>query len=232
MPFKKKRSTRKRALRKRRPAYRRRFYLPIGGFPKSKMVRLRYVEYTSLNAGTGGIASVAYVANGMYDPRVSVGGHQPANFDSWMAQYDHFCVLGSKLKVTYMPVDGTTNVPSILGILLSDTGSRATASTSVEYLLESRYARKSMRLAGPIMGDKQATCVHTFSASKFFGKSKQAVLGTDKYIGSASADPTDGAFFEIFAGAPTATTDPSGINLLVEIEYVAVLSEPKPPAES
>lgn len=220
-------------MRKRgRMIRRRRNYLPIGGFPKSKMVRLKYCEYTSLNAGTGAVAAVAYTANGMYDPRVAVGGHQPANFDAWMAQYDHYCVLGAKLKVTYMPVDGTTNVPSILGILLSDTGSRATASTSVEYLLESRYARKSMRLAGPIQGDRQASCTHTFSASKFFGKSKQAILGTDKYVGSAALNPTDQAFFEIFGAATTASTDPSGINLLVELEYVAVLSEPKPPVES
>ncbi|HIA02129.1 MAG TPA: hypothetical protein EYN66_09490, partial [Myxococcales bacterium] len=41
-------------------------------------------------------------ANGMFDPQVPLGGHQPRGFDEFMDAYDMFTVLGSKISVSWM----------------------------------------------------------------------------------------------------------------------------------
>ena len=72
--------------------------LPLAGFPKQKLVKLRYVQELEIVTPTSGLSnSVPFVANGAYDPYYPIGGHQPKGFDQWMAVYSHFNVLGSKI---------------------------------------------------------------------------------------------------------------------------------------
>ena len=63
--------------------------------PKTKVVRLKYVEFFSSNTGTAVPAVKYFSANGCYDPYISGTGHQPRGFDQWTAFYDHYCALRS-----------------------------------------------------------------------------------------------------------------------------------------
>lgn len=63
-----------------------------------------------------------------------------------------------------------------------------------------------------------------FSAKKFFGTKN--IVGKDLYRGSTSASPTEEAYFQIWV-ASIAGGDPTTMNFLLEIEYIAVLTEPK-----
>lgn len=202
----------------------------IGGFPKSKAVKLRYVEYFSMNPATGIPAVQVYSANGMYDPNITGTGHQPSNYDRWLSTatttgiYDHYTVLGSKIRV--VPVVGatTTQTPLICGILLTDDGATVAGMSQTDLLEQpgtvySRY---------PFGNDLNMTrsIRHRFSARKFFGKSKGSLIGDGQYKGAWNSNPSEGAFFEIFA-TDVCGNEPPSMCFYVEIVYYAILTEPK-----
>ena len=125
---------------------RRRRRLPPLGFPKSKKVRLRYVQTFSLDAPGSGIATRYFRANGMFDPDASVGGHQPLYFDQYMAGYDHYTVIGSKIKVTPSNASTADIVPVYYGVIIDDDSSNSY--TNADQIIESNQGR-TFKLAGP-----------------------------------------------------------------------------------
>lgn len=226
--FKKKRTYRKRkpyTRRKRALVTRKPRYMPIGGFSNSKLVKLRYVSTISLNPGAGLIARHVFRANSLYDPDSSSVGHQPSNFDRWMQNYDHFTVLGSKFKAVYTPVVATTVTPGRVGLLLSDTGTVVAGMTSVENLLEQPRMNVSSKVVGIPSGNSiPLTISKYFSSKKFFSVSP---LGAGKtYQGTASSNPAEGAFYELFL-ASIDGNDPGAAYFTVTIDYIALLTEPK-----
>lgn len=201
--------------------------LVLSGFPTSKVVRLRYVTQTALDSNplTLPIATVVYRANDMFDPEVALGGHQPMGFDQWMALYDHFTVIGSKISVKFINNTNGARVPGLCGIMLNDTTriGQGNSITTLEQLLENRY-RTGVTL-GNIAGDMRQTVTKTmrFSSRRFFRK--KAIVGDDLYRGSRTSSPQEDAVFEVFY-TTIGSNDPTVINLLVTIEYIAVLTEP------
>ncbi len=201
----------------------------LGGNPRTKLVRLRYCEELSFNAGAGLIAVNVFRANGMFDPNFTGVGHQPLGFDQTMVYYDHFQVIGAKCTAQFIP-SGTSNVtPSYLGVLLSDDGISAASFSNVNHMLESRQFGTNYVIGGVISGygTKATTARKTYSQKKFFHKGF-----TDSTLkGTAAADPTDGAFFEVVA-ASVGGADSASINVLVTIDYLAVVTEPIQLAQS
>lgn len=85
--------------------------------PPRKYCKLRYVVTESITGpAVGAIVVRQYRANGMYDPEVAVGGHQPFGFDQLMGQYHHFTVIKSKCTLELMQT--SDNTPSLLHLLL------------------------------------------------------------------------------------------------------------------
>lgn len=205
--------------------------LVLGGFPKSKMVKLRYVEELQLDAASGVPAVHVWRANSLYDPNSSGVGHQPSNFDTWSNIYDHYTVLGSKITVQYVPDSSTSITPAFVGIALSDSGTTVAGSSTTE-LLERKLTQSSRRSVGLISSYAFKPIVHTFSASKFFGRPKNVLIGDGTYRGKmgnfgTGSDPSEQAFYEVFTTSINGN-NPGIVNFLVTIDYVAVLTEPKP----
>ena len=109
MPNAKRRNTRKRKRKQRRR--RTRMPMPLGGFPNSKIVKLRYVQQSTLDAATGGYSKQTFLANGLNYIYQSANPQRtdPANFLRNMDSYETYCVLGSKCKATCI-TDGTSNL--------------------------------------------------------------------------------------------------------------------------
>lgn len=76
----------------------------------------RYVDTIQLTCTLGVIANAKWYTNGMYDPNVAVGGHQPYGFDQMLNYYKYATVLGSKITAEFMPAAATTTVPTVCGI--------------------------------------------------------------------------------------------------------------------
>lgn len=226
MPYVKK--TRKRSNRRKKRSKKQNYLfrlqrqMPVG-FPKTNAVKLRYVTSTILDAAPGAIASVAYRANSCFDPSFAIGGHQPNGFDQWSQFYNHYVVVGSRLKVT-MAMTGTTPSGGILlgGVFLSDdTTHSATVSTLME---QSQYRGKKAYYS--LSGNRPTTISKGFSTKKFFNVTNI----TDNWArlgAQITADPSEQAFFIVFTGNPNGSIDAPELSILVEIEYICIFSEPK-----
>lgn len=199
---------------------------PRSAIADSQLVRLVYGEQVNIDAGAGTTATAVFAANDLYDPNVAVGGHQPRGFDQWMAFYNHFCVIGARIKVTFMSQGGTAGTDSFLcAISVHDD---TTTGTSYNDLLENTGAVTGYCGTGTGAGTK--TLYKKFSSKKFFGVTN--ILDDDKFQGTVAASPAEQAFFHITVAAADGSSDPNNCSAAVQIEYIAVLRERKNLVES
>lgn len=237
MPYKTKRVVRKR-LYKRKPRravrpYRKKTYLPIGGFANSKLCRLRYVENITFNPGAGLISINAFRANSVFDPNSTGVGHQPSNYDRWAVNYDRYTVLGAKCTVQPFQIASTAVTPGLIVLHVSEDGAdlnSAHATGGSQAILEQPRLSWSSRSYGSNNHGGALKITRKFSAKRFF-KTKN-LLGTSPYSADVAANPTEGAFFEVAVLSPDDTNDPGQIKLRVIIDYVVMFTEPKSPEYS
>lgn len=227
--------TTKPGVRQRKMRYKRRrkmlrrnlFSLPVTGFPKSKMVRLRYAEEIPLNATAAGVDYYTFSANGMYDPNITGTGHQPIGFDQNMLFFDHYCVVASRCRARFVPTTVSNSVPSYFDVLLTDDAATPASFTSVSHFLESNFSKgPSMKQMGTERNyvGWNPWVTKWFSAKKFFRKSK--VVDDDQLQGSVASNPVEQAFFQI-CSASVGGVDSAAVTVLVVIDYWAILKEPK-----
>lgn len=214
----------RRANRKRR-AYKRRVYnkktATLGlGFPKKVKIVHKYCETITLSPSTGTMSVYNFSANGMYDPNITGTGHQPLYFDQMTPIYDHYTVIGSKIKVTFSEIDAPS-FPIQCGIFLND-------NTTLIPTLASDVAEQSLGRIKLLSSD-HPWCVQSkkFSLKKIYGKVN---VSQDGYRGDASSNPTEQSYYSLFAQC---YPDQSAtVQCLVELEYIAIWSELKDIASS
>lgn len=101
------------------------------GFPETKRVRMRYTDYIHLQSTLGVIAAYDYYTNGLYDPQVAIGGHQPMGYDQIVGVYYNYAyVVGSKITVKFLPefapaTDPIIDQPVMVGVYPYDSGINA-----------------------------------------------------------------------------------------------------------
>lgn len=198
------------------------------GFPKTTMVKLRYVEAISINPGTGTIGQYGFRANSCFDPNLSGIGHQPNGFDQWAVFYNHYIVVGARMKATFS-IAGTTAAAgmNICGINLSDD---ASATTDVSLMMEQSLT-KTKKAYFSVNAGRPITITKNFSAKKFFNITN--IRDNWDRLGAPITDnPTEVAFFIPFCGSPDVLVDPPEISVLIEIEYITLFAEPKLLAQS
>lgn len=219
-----KRKTFKRKTFKRK-SYKRSFKkLPLTGMPRKKVIRLKYCQEIILNSGAVGQATTTFRANGMYDPFVALGGHQPSGFDQIMPFYDHYIVLSSKMTARYVPSVTSNVVPCYLTAEVSDAVGPSSYSNAEEFL-ESRNVGNQYISTGCISGyrnQKDGQLTRYWSGKKMFGNT---YMNSD-HKGTETSDPAEGAYFHIIQ-MPVQGTDPGETQLLVTIEYIALVFEAK-----
>nr|AGA18419.1 hypothetical protein [uncultured marine virus] len=220
------------------------------GFAQSFRTKLRYV--TKKDMVVGSIDTVEFEkfrANGMYDPEVSLGGHQPRGFDQAMALYGVFTVLGSKISVNWAyagydgpaALDATTSafliktnkpvdtsgdgavvagVPVMCGIY-KGTEALANPSSAAQIMEHDRTVWKPMN-------HQQPGIITSASAriGSFYGNA--SLVGTDDYSGTASADPAEQVQYTIWCGRTNGTSaGVCAVTAYVTIEYDVLFTEPK-----
>lgn len=194
--------------------------LVLGGFPKSQTVKLRYVEEGSIT----GQNTLVWSPTSMYDPNVTGVGSQPANFDRWMAVYDHYTVIAAKITITPAPTSTTSYAPAYLGVLLSDDGASANGMS-----VSTAYEQKGARMAKHVVGsfnNPPPPITHYFNAMQFYGKPKGSIVGDGTYRGTSGSSPSENAYFEVFTKTVGGNT-PGVTTFLMSMDLTVVLTEPK-----
>jgi len=184
------------------------------GMPlKCRMVH-RYAEYPTLTFTSGAFAQYAYSANGMYDPNSTGAGIQPTYFDTMTGIYNHYTVIGSRMKCTFLPTAVPT-VPITVGCVLDDNGTLANNTIAA---CQSNPAAKWITI--PAGDNDPRSIVMNFSAKKIFGGNAMV----EELSGTSSANPTEGQFFCFFGQVMTGSST-AAVLLQVDIEYIAIWTE-------
>lgn len=215
----------------RRPIRRRRRFkkkiasLPLTGFPKQKVVRLRYVQELTITtpSSTGLSKSLPFVANGIYDPYypASVSSHQPKGFDEWMQLYCHYNVLGSKCT---MRMVGSGNDGFLWGVTRTPQPNDLDGK-SLEYILEARMT-KGYAIAGGYQRNNNmptsTTRRATYSQKGQFGKNSTSM---SQLIGTASSNPSELQLFECWMVPAAGAAAACSANFIITIDYIVLLTE-------
>ena len=211
---------RRRTKRKRRSTWRKkrsRAVQPRAPIADSQVVKLKYGELLTLTSSAGLAATHVFSANNCFDPNTTGVGHQPMGFDEWMQFYNHFTVLGSKIKVTYMPANSGAGGAALCSIKLQDD---ATAVVTINDSILEQTGVVWKALGGDTAQGSQ-TLKKYFSAKKFFDVAD--VKDNSQFNGTHTSSPTEQAFYHLSISGidGTAVT----CYFAVEIEYIVRLSE-------
>lgn len=192
--------------------------LPIG--KKFKRTLRYYEKNLGINPGLSGIlASYTFSANGLYDPNITGTGHQPMGFDQLMQFYNHYTVIGSRIKATFVNVDSTYDC--IVGIYKGSASSITTV--DVNELIEQGDVVYT-NLNRLTESGNSCDLVQSVGVGKYMGR--HSILSEDDFRGTTTANPAEQVYFHCWA-APIANADMSPLYLNVEIEYITVFTEPK-----
>lgn len=224
MPRKyKKRPYRKRTYRKKR--YKKKNATVSATYPLSNKFtfRTRYVELDQvLDPGIAGIpVNRIYRLNSLFDPNYSGAGHQPIGFDQIMPMYDHYTVIGARVKITASNLDRD---PQRVILQIKD---GVTTSTNIAEMMENGRTR-SLMLSGSDAGGSTKNITVNYSAKGFFGRNP---MDSDKQQGNISSSPLEGAFLHITV-APIEADNSGKVIFTITIEYIAILTEPKQLSQS
>lgn len=213
-------------------------------FPQSMKTTLRYVTRQDFAPTSETAIQAIFLANGVYDPQYAMGGHQPRGFDQFMDVYKTFTVIGSKISVSWMfegydgpsttatagnlvkevGYDGSNQIPALSPLVCGlHKGTEELTAGSVATQMEKD--RTVWTFINGQTGHK--TLRGSLKTSDFYGKGK--LIGAEGYTGSASADPTEQIYWELWCGRasddyPAETTKCCAF---ISIEYDVVFTEPK-----
>lgn len=90
--------------------------------PKSKVVKMPYVDMYTVNATTSSTWTpyVSLTMNSIFDPDFTSIGHQPLGHDQWKAMYKSYEVLGCKVTIEVVNVQqNAANASCYFGFMLS-----------------------------------------------------------------------------------------------------------------
>lgn len=190
--------------------------VPLGlGFPRKMTMTHKYEEVFNLTSTTAALATYRFCANGMYDPNTSGTGHQPMFFDQMAALYNHYCVIGSKIRITVIN-QTSSGVAGTVGVINND-------DTATSYSDITAFSEQSAGKCRLIPGGSTTTTYlgNKFSAKKVYGGS---ILGNNNLAGSGTTNPGETHFWDIGYQTVSGT---NAITIKVDISYIAVWSELK-----
>ncbi len=189
----------------------------LGGVtgPQTLYRKLRYVDRIIIDPGaSSAIGQYFFNANGLFDPDQTGTGHQPMGFDQYMAMYDHYQVVSSKITVSCSPNNATSISAFVWGIYLDDDFA---AHSNTNNICEQGLAAYRVQNAGE--GVLSTKLSKSFNLKKFLSRN------TDNTWGDATANPVEKAAFCIFMQALANSVDVGEARFHVTIDYVVKFSE-------
>lgn len=189
-------------------------------FPLQQSCTLKYCEQRAVTP-IGGLTFYQLVANGLFDPNATGGGHQPMYFDTYMGIYNHYHVMKSRIKITALP-NSTNTSPWLACIYVDDDTSIV---SSFEQALEQKATSKAVTWL-PAASNPMPMYL-SWDAKKYFGPSPQT---NPELQGTAATNPTEKSYFTFVAQDTALST--SAYTVLIEIEYDVIFDELKTQPQS
>lgn len=180
-----------------------------------RIVTMRYYMKKTMLANTI-LDNLQLRANGLTDPEVALGGHQPRGFDQYMALYKRYVVMGS--KITVLAWKRANSEAALVGVRVDD--ALNSPDTDDFAMVENKRSTFGVIRTNQLVGVKLKVGYNT----KALFNRKSPVDDTD-LIGTTSADPTTQALYTVSAISAT-DTDAVDIDVIIWIDYRVMLLEP------
>ncbi len=195
------------------------------GFPDQKVVKMRYVEAVTVDPAIATLGLWQFRANSIFDPDQTGAGHQPLGHDEWSQFYNHAVVLGSKINAKFSYTAGNSNNNQMIGVYLSDDAVIPDSGLKIAEQGLGTYKLMGAVNYAPGGLNTVPTLYNTFSAKNFFNVSD--VKDNMVRLGSTfGANPAENAVYTTWVYNTTGT-DLGPTEILVTIDYIVLLSEPK-----
>jgi hypothetical protein len=198
----------------------------VSGFPISQRTTLYYFEYNLLDTGGATLGYVDFRANGIYDPDVAAGGHQPLGYDQWTTFYNNWIVESATITTTFKANVASENT-QICGILLSDD---TTTPLEVGELCEQPLARWGITCCNA--GSKAFSTIRNHYDVRSFYNIKDPLDNVARLGGTTGGDPTEQAIFRVYFNNSNGGISDTTMQSHTLIEYKVLFSEPKALAAS
>lgn len=221
-PYKARRNAKRKRVRRVRKSLGISNQLP--GFPSGRLVKMRYADQFLAAPSTPNYWSNTFRCNSINDPDYTNIGHQPLGHDQWLQFYNHYIVIGSKIRVTAIrSVGADTSFPAAyLSLQLTDSPSFINPATDYNKMLENGLIKH--KLWAPSFAT--ATMSLGYSPKKFYNI--KDLKDNVTRIGSAfGSNPNDEAYWTITYNPLDGIATATPIRFVVVIDYIVMLSEPK-----
>jgi hypothetical protein len=179
-------------------------------FPSIGHYVLRYSDIITLNPAAGGSAVHVWRANSIYDPDVSLAGHQPYGRDTLLSIYNHYVV--DKAVITM--------VPTQFGNTVATYGIRVDDDDAIAIIQDFNQFREvtGTSMAITAVGAQPTPVSRTYDRKKMWPieRDTSALQGTN---------PAEGVFFHTWMQGPNAATDPGSVSFIINITYYCTMFE-------
>lgn len=191
-------------------------------FPQKMIVTMKYSTYVRLDPSVG--APVAYNwfrANSIYDPDQTGTGHQPYSHDTYQTIYQHYRVLSSKIICNFVPNGSSSTGHVVCGVITTPTVEPALV---LDYdTIRERDIGKYKINSGQ---DQVVKVTGAYNSKKMYPSN---VGNLNALFGN---NPTEEAYFAVYATATNETLDASSVDVIVDIYYKVLMWELKNLGES
>lgn len=174
---------------------------------------MRYATTFEVTLDVNGAGLVAIRCNGLYDPEVAVGGHQPMYYDQLTALYNHWTVVKSRLKSSVVGISGIGGT-CLVTQFVDDDSSIVTGTPGIR-------ERPGARTRQYTTSQTDKGGVSYFNAQAAFGGN---VIDNTELSGDVSNDPVEQQVFYVYLSEGTPT---NVFQINIEVEYDVVWHELK-----
>lgn len=186
-------------------------------FSRQYATKLKYSTIVNISGTVLRSRDHVFRANQLYDPDFTGTGHQPRFFDQLAAIYRVYRVMGSKIRVQYVPTTPATTSQNVsLFVIPSST---VTSLSDSEYRDLSELPLSKTRFAN--FYNTQLTINHYMSTALAQGVQSNVVKTADDYIGTVDGvvTPTKENFWHVGLSLVNESNSVIDGYLTVDIEY-------------
>lgn len=189
--------------------------------PTKMVTTMKYATTVRLDPTVGApVAYNFYSCNSIFDPDTSGIGHQPYTHDTFQTMYNHYKVLKSSVRVTFLSNGSSSTGHFVGGIaIVSDT---TTPVLDFDQIRERSASKYRIGMAN----DRALTVSAGFNIKKMYPNN---VSNLNAAFGS---NPAEQAYFCVWCTSTNETIDISSIDCVVTINYTVLMWELKALAES
>lgn len=181
--------------------------------PPAIRLRIKFAQRSALVCTSGVRAVQIWSMNGLFDPDFTGSGLQPEGFDEWMALYEQYRVIKSKITITLAVLGTTAPTSAFRAILMPAT--TTVAETTMDDAAASIYAQEIVSMGVTNPTKKLSKCM---SVATVRGVRPQSVMDEASYAGNSFGNPTYGAYWHLYV-EPVDAFSTVTVYAFTEIEY-------------